>query len=125
MLEFFDADEKQGSASIYESHITFNKNLLKYFTEAYRVRVGCDTEEKKVYVFLIDKDYALSGEIKESSLLKLSISKTYARISSRAVVEYIIKCFNIDSPVDKGFLKYDAYYDEYKKAIVIEIGGNE
>ena len=123
MLEFFDADEKQGSASIYESHITFNKNLLKYFADAYRVRVGCDTESNKVYVFLIDKDYALSGEIKESSLLKLSISKTYARISSRAVVEYILKCFNIESPMEKGFIKYDAYYDEFKKAIVIEVGG--
>jgi hypothetical protein len=123
MLEFFDADEKQGSASIYESHITFNKNLLKYFSNAYRVRVGCDCEEGKLYVFLIDKDYALSGEIKESSLLKLSLSKTYARISSRAVVEYVVKSFNLESPKEKGFLKFDAYYDDLKKAIVVSVGG--
>lgn len=125
MLEFFDADEKQGSASIYESHITFNKNLLKYFADAYRVRVGCDTEDGKVYVLLVDKDHALSGEIKESSLLKLSLSKTYARISSRAVVDYVLKAFHLKAPSDKGFLKYEANYDEFKKAIVIKIGGGE
>ena len=63
MLEFFDVDSKIGYASIYENHITFNKELLKYFSDAYRVRVGIDVEEEKIFVFVVDKDYALSGEI--------------------------------------------------------------
>ena len=46
MLEFFDVDSKIGYASIYENHITFNKELLKYFSDAYRVRVGIDVEEE-------------------------------------------------------------------------------
>ena len=95
MLEFFDVDSKIGYASIYENHITFNKELLKYFSDAYRVRVGIDVEEEKIFVFLVDKDYALSGEINESSLLKISLSKSYARISSRALVEYILKAFSL------------------------------
>ena len=45
MLEFFKKKKKIGYASIYESHITFNKELLKYFSNAYRVRVGIDIEE--------------------------------------------------------------------------------
>lgn len=124
MLEFFDCNSKVGYASIYENHITFNKELLKYFSDAYRVRVGIDVEEKKIFVFLIDKDYALSGEINESSLLKISLSKSYARISSRALVEYILKAFSINLQPN-GALKLMAQYDEKKKAIAIFMGGEK
>ena len=124
MLEFFDADEKVGYASIYESHITFNKELLKYFSLAYRVRVGIDKDESKTYIFLMDKDYALSGEVNESSLLKISISKSYARISSRSLVDYIAKAFNLDVGKE-GSIKLKATYDEKKKAVVILMGGDK
>ena len=122
MLEFFDTDDKIGYASIYESHITFNKELLKYFSNTYRVRVGIDTDEEKTYVFLYDKDFALSGEVNESSLLKVSISKSYARISSRALVEYVAKAFKLNV-LETGSIKKKAIYDEKKKAIVIFMGG--
>lgn len=124
MLEFFDADEKIGYASIYESHITFNKELLKYFSNAYRVRVGIDIEGGKTYIFLMDKDYALSGEVNESSLLKISVSKSYARISSRALVDYVAKAFGLDVGKE-GSIKLKATYDEKKKAIVILMGGEK
>lgn len=122
MLMFFDAEEQKGTASIYENHITFNKSLLKHFNEAYRARVGIDKDESKIYVFLLNKDYALSGEIKQSSLLSLSISKTYARICSRAMVEYISGIFNLQIP-KKEYLRYTASYDEVKRAIVINMKG--
>ncbi len=122
MLQFYDAEDVKGSVSIYESHITFNKAMLKYMQEAYRVRVGLDVDEKKAFVFLYNKDQALSGEFKESSLLKLSLSKTYARISSRAVVSYFLDSFKLELPLD-GFIKLNASYDSVKRAIVISVGG--
>ena len=122
MLMFFDAEEQKRTASIYENHITFNKSLLKHFNEAYRARVGIDKDDSKIYVFLLNKDYALSGEIKQSSLLSLSISKTYARICSRAMVEYISGIFNLQIP-KKEYLRYTASYDEVKRAIVINMKG--
>ena len=71
---------------------------------------------------MYNKDQALSGEFKESSLLKLSLSKTYARISSRSVVSYVLDSFDLQLQ-EKEFLKYSATYDNLKKAIVINIGG--
>jgi hypothetical protein len=122
MLEFFDADEKVGYSSIYENHITFNKELLKYFSDCYRVRVGIDKEEEKAFIFLMDKDYALSGEVSESSLLKISLSKSFARISSRSLVDYVAKSFNLKIKSD-GAIKLKAIFDEKKKAIVIFMVG--
>lgn len=122
MLKFYDSAIGKGVASIYESHITFNKELLKYFDEGYRARIGLDIDEKKIYVFIYNKDQALSGEFNESSLLKISTSKTYARISSRSVVNYILDEFKLTIG-EAGYLKLDAVYDEVKKAIIVNVGG--
>lgn len=124
MIEFFDNDNYSGTASIYENHITFNKSMLKYFQDAYKVRVGIEKENQRVYVFMINKDYALSGEIPETSLLSISTSNTYARICSRAMVEYICKTFGIVVG-KKDYIRYEANFDEVKKAIVIDMRGGE
>ena len=118
MIEFFDSEKKDGSVSIYENHITFNKSLIKYFKEAYRVRVGVDRQAKKAYVFSLNKDQALSGELPTSSLFPISLSNTYVRICSRAIVEYITEAVGVNVP--KGeYLRFKASYDEAKKAVVI------
>ncbi|MBE6137331.1 MAG: hypothetical protein E7176_02935 [Erysipelotrichaceae bacterium] len=123
MIEFFDIDTCKGTASIYENHITFNKSMLKYFIDGYKARVGIDKENSKLYVFVLNKDYALSGEIPETSLLSISISKTYARICSRAMVEYVCKTFDLVVP-KKDYIRYDATYDDKKKAIIIDMKGD-
>lgn len=122
MIEFFDIDTSKGTASIYENHITFNKGMLQYLEDAYRVRVGIDKENNSVLVFIINKDYALSGEIPETSLLSISVSKTYARVCSRALIEYISKIFGIKVE-KKDYIRYKAVYDEKRKAIIIDMKG--
>ena len=122
MLEFYDQNDGSGLASIYERHISFNTKLLKYFNNCYKVRVGIDTDEKKIYVFIYDMDSSVSGEIPESSLLSVQVSKSYVRISSKQLVEYISEKFNLSIP-KKEFLQYKANYNDSKKAIIIDMGG--
>lgn len=122
MLEFYENVESNGFASIYESHITLNKTLLKYFVDAYRVRVAIDREEQKIYIYAVNKDYALSGELRESSLLSISISKTYARICSRSLIEYISGIFKLNIG-KKEFKRFIATFDAEKKAIIIDMKG--
>ena len=122
MIEFFDTDYCSGSAAIYDSHITFSKNMVKYFQEAFKARVGVDRDNKLIYVYPLNKDTALSGEIPESSLLSISISKSYARICSRALVGYLSNIFNLVIG-KKEFVRYSTSFDDVKKAIVIDMGG--
>lgn len=124
MLEFYDQNDGSGLASIYERHISFNTKLIKYFSDCYKVRIGIDSNEKKIYVFIYDKDYAESGEVPESSLLSVQISKSYVRISSKQLVEYISEKFNLIIP-KKEFLQYKAVYDSKKKAIIINVEGGK
>ncbi|MDE6947454.1 MAG: hypothetical protein K2P14_09745 [Anaeroplasmataceae bacterium] len=122
MLEFFEYDDVNGFASVYDSHITLNKTLLKYFKDAYRVRVAVDKNTEEVYVYVVNKDYALSGELKQSSLLPVSISKTYARICSRPLVDYLSSIFNFKIE-KKEFKRFKACYDDEKKVIIIHMKG--
>ncbi len=122
MLEFYDQNDGSGLASIYERHISFNTKLLKYFEDCYKVRVGIDLEENKIYVFIYNRDLSESGEIPESSLLSVQVSKSYARISSKQLVDYISSKFNLEIP-KKEFLQYKANYNDVKRAIIIDMGG--
>lgn len=124
MLEFFELEEKNGYVSLYDNHITVNKSLMEYLKEAYRVRIAIDKENSEMYIYPISKDYALSGELKESSLLQISLSKTYARICSKPLLEYLCKQFNI-TIMKKEFKRYNAKYDESKKVIIVNMKGVE
>ncbi len=120
MLEFFDSNEQKGFVSIYDSHFTFNKGLLNYFKDTYRVRVGIDRDERKIYVFLMNKDYCMSNEFQETSLLPISMAKTYARVCSSSLVNYVTNSFSLTIPRGK-YLRYKANYDEKKRAIIINL----
>ena len=122
MLEFFDTNDKKGVATIYDRHILFNSKLIKYFSNAYKVRVGIDKDDKKIYVFMLNKDYVLSGEINETSLLPLSVSKSYVRIASKDLIKFITESFKLDVNKEKS-IQFDATYDDSKKAIIIDMEG--
>ena len=123
MLEFFDEKEKNGVATIYDRHILFNSKLIQYFKDAYRVRAAIDKEEKKLYIFMINKDYALRGELNESSLLSVSVSKSYVRIASKSLINFIASSFNIETTKDKG-IPFEAIYSDEKNAIIVNMGGS-
>ncbi len=122
MLEFYDQNDGSGTASIYERHISFNTKFIKYFADCYKVRVGVDMDENRIYVFIYDRDFSESGEISQSSLLSVQVSKSYVRISSKQLVDYIADKFKLDIP-KKEFLQYKAFYNDEKKAIIVEMGG--
>lgn len=120
MLEFFDLDNNNGYVSFYTNYLLLNKNLVNCFADAYRVRLACDKEAKKIYLFKLSKDEALSEIYSESSLLKLAITKSYGRISQRSVIEFVENAFSLTIPKN-SFLKFNAKYLPDEKAIVINM----
>lgn len=120
VLEFFDLNKLKGNASIYESHITLSKAMMSYCENAYRVRVGVDKENREIYLFPLSKDQSLSGEYPEGTLLPISLSKTYARVCSTAMINYITDMFDIVIE-KKSFVRFSCTYDEMKRAIIIKV----
>ena len=81
-----------------------------------------DKSSSTIHIYVVNKDYALSGELKQSSLLPVSISKTYARICSRPLIDYLSNIFNL-SIAKKEFKRYKACYDDVKQVIIIDMKG--
>lgn len=124
MLEFYDSDDRIGTITLYDRHLLLNSKLIRYFQDAYKVRIGLDKELNEIYIFPIDKDHALSGELKESSLLSLSVSKSYVRIASKQLIDYISTSFNL--VINKGdSIQYKGQYDDNKKCLIVDMGGKK
>ena len=124
MLVFFNQEPNTGVATVYGSYITFNKPLVVHFEDAYRVRVAVDKDNGRVIFYKVSKDYALSGELDEGSLLKVGITKTYARICSKQLLDFICQAFNLKI-VNKEFKRFSAFYSEDDKAVIVEMGGDD
>jgi len=121
MLEFYNENTNSGVATFYDRHILFNSKLIKFFSSAYRVRVGIDKETNEVYFFIVNKDYALSGEVDKASLLPVSVSKSYVRVASKNLINFISESFKLN--IEKGnSLQFNAKYDELKNAIIVDMG---
>lgn len=124
MIEFFDSNTNFGTVTFYDRHLLFNSKFIRYFEDVFRVRVGIDKDNDEVIVFLYDKDYALSGEIKESTLLPVSVSKSYVRVASKQLIEYLSSAFGLK--IEKGqSIQFQAEYECNKKCVIIHMGGKK
>ena len=124
MLEFYDSDDKIGNVTFYDRHLLLNSKFIKYFEDTYKVRIGIDKDTNEVYIFLLDKDQALSGEIKESSMLPVSVSKSYVRVASKQLIDYITKSFGF--VVDRGeSAQFVAKFDDKRKCVIVDMGGRK
>ena len=98
-----------------------DRRISMKYSKNYR-KVAELVDAKKVYLFIFDKDKALNGEISENSLLKPSFSKTYVRICSKQLTDFILKAYE-KKIVDNVPLKFKSSFDEEKKAVVIDMEG--
>jgi hypothetical protein len=121
-IQWFSAKEKEGSASFYSTNITLNTVAAVPFEYAYRVQVGID-DDYNIVIEPLSKDRVLKGDLDEYAIQKISVKKTYARISSTALMKMIAKALNIelgDNPT-----RFDTSWDEKKNLLTIKTGGNK
>ena len=85
-----------GTATIYETNITFNKTASRYFVNTYAVLIGFDKENKNVVVKALDKEEASLNKYKGLTLYKVSIKPTYGRINSKQLITNIQNYSNFD-----------------------------
>lgn len=120
MIEFFNLNSYEGVASLYANYLTLNRGLIPIIEDAYRVRVGLSESKKEIYIFKLNKDEALSPEFTGQTLFTVGITKTYARICSKPLMDFIFN--KLDIKLEGKFIKANAVYDEVKRCIIIKVG---
>ena len=118
MIKWFNVKAKNGVASLYNNNITLNTTAMYPFEDAYRVQVGLD-DNGNVVIQPLSKSVVESGDLDESCLLKLEQHKSFARISSTALMKQIGEVLKIT--LSKVPVQFETSWDSEKNVLKILI----
>lgn len=119
MINWLKENNLEGTASLYDTNITFNTVITKWLKDAYRVMVGIDEQTNDIIVVPINKDRADKNDIDSVNLLKIAIKSTYSRISSSSLMKNIAQ--NVGLSLCSTPLKLKAVWDDGLDAVRIFI----
>lgn len=120
MIKWFDAKERNGTASLYSNNITLNTIAMYPLDYAFRVLVGLQ-DDGNIVIKPVSKNEVESGTLDESRLLKLERHKSFARISSSLLMRQISE--EIDKELSKSAMKFETIWDDNENVLVINISG--
>lgn len=120
MIKWFDAKERNGTASLYLNNITLNTTAMYPLDYAFRVIVGV-RDDKNIVIKPVSKNEVESGTLDESRLLKLETHKSFARISSAILMRQIAEELKIE--LSKNATKFETTWDDNDNVLVINIKG--
>ena len=122
MIKWFDAKERNGTASLYSNNITLNTIAMYPLDYAFRVLVGIQ-DDGNIVIKPVSKNEVESGTLDESRLLKLERHKSFARISSSLLMRQISE--EIDEELSKSAMKFETIWDDNENVLVININGGQ
>ena len=88
MITWLNVKAKNGVASLYNNNITLNTTAMYPFDIAHKVQVGL-TDDGNIVIQPLTKAFIETGNLDESCLLKIERHKSFARISSVALMKQI------------------------------------
>lgn len=112
-----------GTATLYNTNITFNTVAMEPFKNVSFVQVGLDEEKKAIVVKPIDETRRHYGDLNEKSLLKVAVKPSYARISSTGLMRLVQEKLGVSFP--KNGLHAQTTYEEKEKLLIIKMPGKE
>lgn len=108
------------TVTIYESNLTLNKIACENFAESRFILLGYDEEVNQIAIKPISKEDIDLGLYPPSQLHKISIGKSYGRISNKTFIKSIAEKYNLDFSAQNG-VKYDATFDEKNQMLVVQL----
>lgn len=116
MIKWINVKAKNGSASLYSNSITLNTTAMYPFEIAHKVQVGI-SDEGNVVIQPLTKAYIETGDLDESCLLKIERHKSFARISSVALMKQIGEALNLK--LSSTPLRFDTSWDSVENILTI------
>ena len=108
------------SVTIYDSNFTLNKTACRFFEDTKYVLLGIDENLDQLAIKPITKEEKELGIFPEEAIHKISVGKSYGRISNKQFIANISDKYNLDFEEQKSY-KYDVRYDEKQKLLIIQL----
>ena len=116
MIKWFNVKAKNGVASLYSNSITLNTTAMYPFEIAHKVQVGM-SDEGNIVIQPLTKAFIETGDLDESCLLKIERHKSFARISSVALMKQIGEALNI--ALSSTPIQYETSWDSEENILTI------
>ena len=117
MIQWFNVKERSGVASLYPNNITLNTTAMFPFDTAFKVQVGMD-ENKNIIIMPLSKETVESGVLDECCLLKIEMHKSFARISSSALLKQIAE--ELGLTLSKKPVQFATRWDSKENVLIVE-----
>lgn len=108
------------SVTLYETNITLNKAACQPFEDIRYVLLGYDENARQIAIKPITKEDVDLNIYPKGNLHKISMGKSYGRISNKNFMLDIAQRFHLDYHGEKG-LKLDAKYDENNHIMIVQL----
>lgn len=118
MITWINVKAKSGVASLYNNSITLNTTAMYPFEIAHKVQVGL-TDDGNIVIQPLTKAFIESGNLDESCLLKIERHKSFARISSVALMKQLGEALNLK--LSNSPLRFETSWDSKENILTILI----
>ena len=116
MIKWLNVKAKNGSASLYNNSITLNTTAMYPFEIAHKVQVGL-SDDGNIVIQPLTKAFIETGDLDESCLLKIERHKSFARISSVALMKQIGEA--LDLKLSTSPLRFETSWDSEENILTI------
>ena len=116
MITWINVKTKSGVASLYNNSITLNTTAMYPFEIAHKVQVGL-TDDGNIVIQPLTKAFIESGDLDESCLLKIERHKSFARISSVALMKQLGDALNLK--LSSSPLRFETSWDSKENILTI------
>lgn len=117
-IDWLSNQNNLGAITIYPNNITLNKQAADFFSDSFCVAVGIDRDTKSLVIKSVSKEEAESyGESTKGQLLKISIKKSYGRITGKQMIDEIVGALNLDFNKNAAY-KFSAKWNTGYKMLI-------
>lgn len=119
-FEWSTNDIATKTLTIYETNLTLNKAACHHFEDVNYVLLGVDKENNQIGIKPVTKDDINNEIYPKSQLHRISIGKSYGRVSSKSFVEGLSHTFDLDFQ-NKQSYKLNVHFDVVHQILVAQL----
>ncbi len=108
------------TVTIYSSNITLNTAACHHFENVEYVLLGLDHENNLLGIKPVDKTMIEQELYPQDQLHRISIGKSYGRISNKTFIQELAQLYHIDLDKKQG-IKYSAHYDVVHQILTVKL----
>ena len=108
------------TVTIYSTNLTLNKAACRHFENVGYVLLGLDEKNNLLGIKPVSKQELDNGIYPEDQLHRISIGKSYGRVSNKSFISTLAKLYQLDLS-NNQCKKYDATFDVLHSILLVEL----